>query len=74
MEKKESLLQKEYKNWKSGIAFFSFLFIYWYSVFSDKSDIMVWNTGILAVIVTISIMARSEKAMDLLTSLINKKK
>jgi len=58
------------KNWKSFVAFFLFIAIYAYTTFGDKSEAVIWNTGLIALIAFLAVMSRSDMGAKLVDSLI----
>jgi hypothetical protein len=64
------------KNWKSFLAFFLFIFLYGYSVYTDKSDNIVSVTGFIALYAMAFMMLRSEaltKVVESLTEIVKAK-
>jgi len=62
------------KNYKSWIAFFTFGTAYIYSIYSEASEPIVWSTGVLFLIVTVSLMLRSDQLIELIKIALERKK
>ena len=56
-------------NWKSFVAFFLFIFLYGYSVYTTKSDNVVSTTGFIALYAMAFMMLRSEALAKVVNSL-----
>ena len=59
------------KNWKSFVAFFLFIGIYGYTTFSDRSEEVIWNTGVIALVAFLAIMSRSDLGSQLMTTVVD---
>ena len=62
--------ESKFKNWKSFLAFFLFMGIYAYTAFSDKSEGVIWNTGLLALIALLAIMSRTDLGAQLMSTVV----
>ena len=62
------------KNYKSWIAFFTFGGAYLYAIYSEATEPIVWSTGLLFLVVTVSVMLRSEQLMELIKLALERKK
>ena len=59
------------KNWKSFVAFFLFIAIYAYTTFSDRSEAVIWNTSLIALISFLAIMSRTDLGAQLMSSIVD---
>jgi len=67
---------KNTRNWKSFVAFFLFIFLYGFSVYTTKSDNVVSTTGFIALYAMAFMMLRSEalgQVVNSLTEIVKKK-
>lgn len=60
-----------FQNWKSTMAFFTFIGIYGYSVYFDKSDSIVDTAGYVALLSSVFMMFRSQITTDMLKALLD---
>ena len=61
-----------FKNYKSWIAFFTFLIAFIYAVFSDKPEPVVYTTGLFFLVVTIAFMLRSDQLLELIKAVVER--
>lgn len=56
----------DFKNYKSWLAFFTFMSAFAYSVYIGKSEPIIYTTGLFFTIITIAFMLRSEQLLELI--------
>jgi len=61
-----------FKNWKSILSWAMFMAGYAYALSTGKPEGIVYTTGIFAVMMSVSMMFRSEMNTELISKLIDK--